>query len=330
MNTIVVDPATALAAGPDISGYKKLFIIGCPRSGTTWVQLLLAQHGAIATAPETQIYAYYVDPMRRQWAEERAGANQPQGAAGLSRLLSEEEFVDLCRLNGAVVLSKIAARLPHAEVIVEKSPRHALQADFIQRLFPDAYFLHVVRDPRDAVASMAAAARSWGSSWAPRNPIDGARLWRDHVEGARRARTTGANYLEVRYEDLVAEPVEQLEGIHAWLGVASDAAACRAAVAACDFKQLKQGANSKSMPLPGDRSPKDFFRSGAAGGWINELSAGAVRIIEHVCAPLMAELRYPRSKRTGVGTAARISVHDGVQRVRESIDWQLQRLLWRI
>ncbi|HEY0304235.1 MAG TPA: sulfotransferase, partial [Longimicrobiales bacterium] len=122
---------------------KKLFIVGCPRSGTTWMQLLLAQHPSIATAPETQIFAYYLEPMRKQWAQERAGAGR-NGSAGLSRLLSDAEFEELCRTSAEFVLEKIRQRNPAAAVVAEKSPKHALQADFIQRLFPDAYFLHVV------------------------------------------------------------------------------------------------------------------------------------------------------------------------------------------
>lgn len=329
MNTTTLESPALANRTPALADYKKLFIIGCPRSGTTWVQLLLAQHGAIATAPETQIFAYYVDPMRRQWMQERAGADRQQGSAGLSRLLSEEEFEELCRMNGELVLGKIAARHPGAEVIAEKSPRHALQADFIQRLFPDVYFLHVVRDPRDAAVSMAAASRSWGADWAPRNPIDAARLWRDHVVAARRAQRP-ERFLEVRYEELIAQPVTQLQAIHEWLGVATSSEACRAAVAACDFKQLKENANAQALPLPGDRSPKGFFRSGTSGGWMKELRPGAVRVIEHICAPLMDGLGYPRATRTGLGTTLRIRGHDAVQRIRESIDWQLQRLLWRI
>ena len=309
---------------------KKLFIVGCPRSGTTWMQLLLAQHPSIATAPETQIFAYYLEPMRKQWAQEQAGAGR-NGSAGLSRLLSDAEFEELCRTSAEFVLEKIRQRNPAAAVVAEKSPKHALQADFIQRLFPDAYFLHVVRDPRDAGASLLAASRAWGADWAPHNVVDAARMWRDHVLAARGAAANG-RFLEVKYEALIGDAARELQAIHEWLDLPTDAESCEAAVAACDFSRLKEDSNTnkKDMPLPSSQSPKEFFRSGVAGSGLRDLPAAHVRILESVCGPLMDELGYARAAKPGAGTRARIAMHDGLFRVRESFDWQLQRLLRKI
>ena len=310
--------------------FRPLFIVGCPRSGTTWVQLLLSRHPAVATAPETQIFAYYLDHFLRQWRHEHEGpGRKQQGTAGLSRLLSQEEFEDLCRVSARLVLDKIQAGRPGAELVVEKSPRHALHAEFIRRLFPGARFLHVVRDPRDTVASLLAAGRGWGSGWAPRNAIEAARLWREHMEAARRVSTPAGGYREVRYEDLVAEPVAQLRGIVDWLGLDADARFCDDAVAACDINRLRDGANGKDMPLPGEKSPREFFRKGAPGGWRGELSRADVRIVEQLCGPLMQELGYAPAT-SGGRRPLRIPVHDALCRVREAVDWQLQRLSYHI
>ena len=311
---------------PSTMHARKLFIVGCPRSGTTWMQLLLAQHASIATAPETQIFAYYLEPMRKQWAHEHANAGRT-GSAGLSRLLSESDFEALCRTNAEFVLARIAARNPGADVIAEKSPRHAMQADFIQKVFPDAYFLHVIRDPRDAAASLLAASRGWGEGWAPHNVIDAARLWRDHVRSARRAAKRADRFMEVQYEHLIADGAKQLRAVHEWLGLTTDDQSCADAVAACDFSRLKEDGNKN---LPSAKSPKEFFRSGVAGSGLRDLPAGHVRIIEHICGELMDELGYARVARTGGGARVRIALHDGVTRVRESIDWQLQRLLRKV
>ncbi len=308
---------------------KKLFIIGCPRSGTTWMQLLLDQHPNIATAPETQIFAYYLEPMRRQWAQEQSNAGR-RGSAGLSRLLSESDFEDLCRTNAEFVLGKIVERNPLAEVVAEKSPKHALQANFIQRLFPDAYFLHVVRDPRDAGASLLAASRGWGADWAPHNVIDAARMWRDHVVAARHASADPDRFFEIKYEQLISDGVSQLQRIHEWLGVTTSAESCAAAVAACDFSRLQEDGNKKDLPLPSAQSPKEFFRSGVAGSGLRDLPATHVAIIEQVCGELMDALGYERAARSDSRARFRIALHDGLFRVRESFDWQLQRLLRKV
>lgn len=324
MSAGAVTETMTVRTAPDVAPAKRLFIIGCPRSGTTWMQLLLAQHPGIATAPETQIFAYYLEPMRQQWAHEQANAGR-SGSAGLSRLLSEQEFEMLCRTNAEFVLERIKARNPDAEVVAEKSPKHALQADFIQRLYPDAYFLHVVRDPRDACASLLAASRGWGAGWAPHNVIDAARMWRDHVNAARQA--SRGNFLEVKYEDLSNEAASELAAIHEWLKLPTDRASCDAAVAACDFSRLKEDGNKN---LPSAKAPKEFFRNGKPGAGVRDLPRGDVRVIEQICGTLMHDLGYTRTVQPGLGTKARIATHDGVARVRESFDWQLQRLLRKV
>jgi hypothetical protein len=292
------------------------------------VQLLLSQHPSIATAPETQIFAYYLVHFEKQWLHEHHNSGNGQGRAGLSRVLDEAEFLELCRSTARQVLDKIRSKRPESELVVEKSPKHALQADFIGKVFPDAYFLNVIRDPRDTSASLMAASRSWASSWAPPNAVRAARMWVSHIDAGRKVAGSG-RYREVLYEQLKADPVGELTALLAWVGVTADRAACEAAVAACDFDALRERQDSGDLPLPGSRSPDGFFRRGETGGWKNDLSPGDVRIIEHLCGPLMAELGYTRTTRAG-SRPLRIALHDGLQRARESIDWQLQRLLTRL
>jgi hypothetical protein len=293
------------------------------------VQLLLAQHPLVATAPETQIFAYYLDQFERQWTHESSGPGREQGRAGLSRLLTEVEFEELCRTTALVVLNKIASKNPEATVVVEKSPKHALSAAFIRRVFPDAMFLHVVRDPRDTVASLLAAGRSWAGGWAPKNAVSASRLWLDSLNGARNVSEPTSLYREVRYEALRNDPVPALAELFSWLSIPVSDDACAAAVAACDLKALQKSGPEKNLPVPGTRSPAGFFRTGLIGGWSSDLTRTEAAIVERVCGAAMDELGYPRagSSRTAV---ARIVAHDAMQRVRESIDWQLQRLLQRI
>lgn len=314
---------------PEETGYKKVFVVGCPRSGTTWVQLLLAQIDKVATAPETQIFAYYLAQFERQWRIEQQDPDSSQGKAGLSRVLSEAEFEAVCRTSALAVLEKIRSSRPGSTVVVEKSPKHALHAEFIKKLFPDAYFLHVIRDPRDVAVSLKAAAGSWGASWAPRSAVAAARMWVDHVEQARRIADGAGTYCEVLYESIRSDSVAQLTGVIDWLGLDVDHDAIERAVAACEFKELRKLKGSDQMPLPGTKSPEGFFRKGEVGGWRTELSKSEVRAIEYIAGPLMRELGYLSTNGRSVAPA-RVRLHDGLQRVRESIDWQLARLIQRL
>lgn len=311
--------------------FRPVFVVGCPRSGTTWVQLLLAEHPEVVTAPETQIFAYYLDHFQRQWRREHEGpAAEEQGTVGLSRLLSDQEFDALCRATALRVLRRIATRNPEAGTVVEKSPRHALHVEWIHRLLPEARFLHVIRDPRDTVSSLIAAGRSWGRGWAPKGPVDAARRWVRNVESALRGRDFGELYSEIHYEELKEDAAAAVQRIYRWLELHSEDEICERAAEACRLDRLQTAADGEERPLPGEDSPDGFFRKGEAGGWQDDLTAGQVRVIEHVCRELMGDLGYERSRSGRLRPTARIAVHDGLQRIREAVDWQLERVIRRV
>lgn len=328
-----VDSRTSARLGrqPTSLPFKSVFVVGCPRSGTTWVQLLLQQHPDVVTAPETQVFAFYLDRLRRQWSQEHGGPGaEHQGRAGLCRLLSDEEFDDLCRTVAKLVLLKIFERDPSVSTVVEKSPKHALFVSWIHRLFPHAFFLHVIRDPRDAVASMLAAGETWGAGWAPKSVVDASRRWCANVESAMEGRDLGDRYLEVRFEDLKEDAAGQLSRIHGWLDLETDRAMCDAAAEACSLSRLKKADPSDDVPLPGERSPEDFFRKGESGSWRSDLTGSQARVVEHLCGALMETLGYQGVMTERSTTRFRVLLHDGVRRIREALDWQLERLQRRL
>jgi hypothetical protein len=63
---------------------------------------------------------------------------------------------------------------------------------------------------------------------------------------------------------------------------------------------------------------------------LRDLSARSVGVIERICGELMEELGYVRAARYGAGPGARIALHDGLSRLREGLDWQLQRMLRKV
>src|SRR6202008_1046988 len=84
----------------------------------------------------------------------------------------------------------------------------------LERLFPDAIWIHLVRDGRDAALSFLELPEGFsGKTWAlPRTPAQFAARWRTEILAARKlGRHAGDRYLELRYEDLVAEPEQRLK-----------------------------------------------------------------------------------------------------------------------
>jgi hypothetical protein len=54
-------------ASPSSQMRRYVFVVGSPRSGTTWLQLLLAQHPAVATHQETHLFHNYLGPLERAY-----------------------------------------------------------------------------------------------------------------------------------------------------------------------------------------------------------------------------------------------------------------------
>jgi hypothetical protein len=254
-----------------------VFIVGCPRSGTTWLQRLLASHPAIRTGPESDIFSKYAGRAIRAF---RADRNRPR-LKGLRCYLSEADFLALQRSFVLKALSKVLDPLGPREIFLEKTPEHALYIGDIHACFPGARFVHLLRDPRDVTASLLAAERSWGSRWAPSTARAAGRMWINYVSAARSAGATlsPSQFLEVRYERLRSDTETELKRCASFLGVIWDDTAIRAAV-----EQNRPGnlAAGKGTPLiaPQDslesrresKEPAGFVRKARPGSWISDLT----------------------------------------------------------
>lgn len=98
----------------------------------------------------------------------------------------------------------------------DKTPMYMQHLCLLERLFPTARFVHLIRDGRDAAVSFlgmpeGVATRTWAH---PRTPAGFACQWRAEVEAARSlGRRVGDRYLEVRYEALVTDPEAELRRV---------------------------------------------------------------------------------------------------------------------
>jgi hypothetical protein len=187
------------------------FIVGCPRSGTTLLSVLLDRHSRLCVPPETAFYDEIVplldspDDQRflevlRRWSR-------------LSELDLTPEAV-LRRLRGqqrtpAQVLSAILslyADQRHKHRCGEKTPQHLPHVPVILRDFPESKIFCLLRDGCETVGSL--MAMPW---WKPRTLAAAADLWSSSV---RLAETFSLQHPDrffiVRYEDLVTRPSDTL------------------------------------------------------------------------------------------------------------------------
>ena len=106
----------------------------------------------------------------------------------------------------------------------------------------------------------------------------------------RRARETahvlGGRYLEVRYEDLVADPLPQLKRVLDHLGADSDAEVVRACVDAASFEKLSKGRSQ------GQEDSKSFFRKGIADDWKTQMTPAQIQRFDARSGGMLGELGY--------------------------------------
>lgn len=139
---------------------------------------------------------------------------------GLGGLLGPER-VDAAvrRFCDRMFAPALAGSRPAATVLVEKTPAHAFCMTRIAALYPpypQARFVHLVRDGRDVALSMRAYPH------ATDDLAVAARFWRDTLAALATQAPALKRFREVRYESLLADPVRQVVDILDWVGLSMD------------------------------------------------------------------------------------------------------------
>ena len=305
-----------------LAGKRLVFLIGAPRSGTTWLQLMLASVPEVASANETHLFTNYMPSLFRGWDRLRESPRD----IGLHHLVTEDQYFSAVREFAAQALGAIAARKSDAGVILEKTPGHAFVWQDIARAFPDAFFLHLVRDPRAVIASLLAARQEWDSGdWIPTRVTRACELWSKHVSSAASARQTG-RYHEVRYEDL-REPAT-LRRIFSFLGVDRSDPECGSIISSYTMDKLR---NREAMaPWSLAREPKNFFRRGESEGWRGELSSDTIATIEASLGTLMSTHGYAVQARRTVRQTLSVRITQSCDRARDFLRHRAQGLAERL
>jgi len=262
------------------------FIVGSPRSGTTWLQLLLLQDPRVVSVQETHVFSEWIAPLVKATRSDRARGR----VVGLSALFDDDQILEMGRSLFQPIVDRALQERPDAAVFVEKTPAHVRQAETIVELYPDARFIELVRDPRAVAASLIAASRTWGRSWAPSDAAGSARRWRNAVRAGDQLRDLTPHVVRVRYEDLTSDGPATLLGVMELLGLPADLDHCRRLFELCAVERLGDGRVEKPLGMSGNVA--GTARNASAAGWRDELDRANIRTIEAICGDEMAALGY--------------------------------------
>jgi hypothetical protein len=283
-------------------GNPYVFIVGCPRSGTTLLQRMVDAHPQVAVIFETKWIPRLFDKRK---GLTREGLVTPEL---IPLLLVQRDFdrlhIDREQLEGLLEAERPTAYANFVSrifdlygqrrgklLVGDKTPSYVRELDTLHTLWPRARFVHLIRDGRDVYLSTA----GWPKGKQKRPAIFDA--WKDDAVSTaafwwemnvRLGREAGNSlgpelYYEMRYESLVRNPAEECAGLCAFLGLPYDDAMLR----------FYEGRTKTDPALDAKRA----WRSITPGlrDWRSQMTAEDVERFEAAAGELLDELGYPRA-----------------------------------
>lgn len=192
-----------------------IFVIGCPRSGTSALAWSLDKHPALWTSAEANFLSQLYGPRGRIKKLYKEIAEHPRGDfLWLNKnKVTYEEFASYIGWGiDQMYLSRSGGKR-----WVDQTPAHTLLAVDLMYLFPKAKFLHLVRDGRRVVTSMTNS--GFTNKWAT-DFEEACKTWVHYVERGLQLQEKFPNrVLEVRNEALIEQREETCAQIQEFLGV---------------------------------------------------------------------------------------------------------------
>lgn len=211
---------------------SRIFLVGCPRSGTTLLQTLLASHPEIISFPESHFFNNLLpenEPKRRllgiasnRTKPRLAKFLRDSGVENSKRFLPKMLlFVGQYIGHFVSVLDSLTLEL-NKTVWVEKTPLHLHYLDLIEKSIPGVKFIHLVRNGADVVASLYDVSRKNPKVWGGARELeDCVNRWVGDVEITKR-HLHKSNHILVKYGDLVRDSPVELKKLCDFIGVDFD------------------------------------------------------------------------------------------------------------
>ena len=194
-----------------------IVVFGAPRSGTTYVQELLNQHPHVYVSHEARVFA---------WLHRAMNVLPHLDQFVFSH---REQFIRHLRATLPDIVRDFYTELePGRPFWGDKNPHYADPDNYgclemIATVFPEARFVHVIRDGRDVVASLLRRRHDDGEPWASFE--DTHNTWINHVNiGCNFGFINAERYFELRYEDFVGNDLAGAQRLFAFLDIDFDPA----------------------------------------------------------------------------------------------------------
>jgi sulfotransferase family protein len=270
-----------------------VFVLGCPRSGTTLLyDMLLSSGGFAVYLAESNVFNVLAlrfgdlgersnrQKLMRVWLGSKLFR-----ATGLDAQQIEKKILEECRHAGdflGIVMSKIA-RSQGMQRWAENSPETLLHLPLVKSLIPDALVIHIIRDGRDVATSLEKLRYVRPFPWEERQNLIGAGVYWEWIvqHGRHYGAALGADYMEVHFEDLIAAPKETLHRIGGFID--HD----------LDYDRIRQvGYGSVSEPNTSFKKESNAGTFSPVGRWKKSFSPAQLSRFENILGKALRELGY--------------------------------------
>ena len=207
---------------------QPIFIVGCERSGTTMLRLMLNEHSNIALPPQTK-FSRKLYKRRMLFGDLSNGENKDKIIDWMLERETSTKLIDLkldlghlrkswddCTTIGKITgtVFQQYSQTRHKSRWGDKRPYYIRYIPQLLKLYPDARIIHVIRNGHDCIASLKRM------PWWKKNSIHSMLNWRHSIRmGVKASGAFKDQFLEVRYEDIVRHPENQLKIICDFINV---------------------------------------------------------------------------------------------------------------
>jgi hypothetical protein len=273
-----------------------VFIVGCPRSGTSFLYHLLLSAGGFAEF-RTQMNVFDVlEPiygdlgllknkkqMMKEWLQSKAFH-----VSGLDAAEIEAEVLSKCHGAGdflRIVMSMIA-RKQGLNRWIDSTPTNIPHMQRIVKEFPDARIVHIIRDGRDVALSLDKRGWSRPLPWDKNKSLLAAGIYWEWIvrKGRKLGATLSSNYMELRYEELVCDPGKSLARVSEF--IQHD----------LDYQRiLRASVGSVKDPLTSFKEDLNDGRFTPVGRWRDKFPPEQLAWFERLVGDYLQELGYALS-----------------------------------
>ena len=192
---------------------KRVFVVGCPRSGTTLLQSILLTNPSIISFPESHFFVQLFK--RRTDFQKKFNLASNYSRPGFANFMRESGYQDIQsglpryaltlgqQTRAFINTLDVIAQNQYKSIWLEKTPDHVNFIEFIEAHVKDALFIHIVRNGPDAVASLYDVTQKYPREW--EGPWKVERCLNKWITCAQNTceHLHKPNHLLIRYETLV-------------------------------------------------------------------------------------------------------------------------------